>query len=184
MAPRSPIWAIHDERNGEAVVAAAVAELIAADTVAAAAAAAAVDEHIGAAETVAAASATADGAVAAAAGTVAAASAAADETVAAASTHYHVTAAAHSTPETTAAVVRVHLAVAHALHYQTHHDFAAGPHCLRRANHHRRRVHGGRLSLPVAAPSPVPPRTACPGHYTCDLRTKPGPFLPLRSEIY
>ena len=45
--PRSPVWAMHDERNGEAVVAAAVAERIAADTVAAAAAA--VDEHIAAA---------------------------------------------------------------------------------------------------------------------------------------
>ena len=43
---------------------------------------------------------------------------------------------------------------------------------------------GGRLSLPVAAPSPLLPEIACPGHYTCDLRTKPGPFLPLRSEIY
>ena len=135
---------MHDERNGEAVVAAAVTERIAADTVAAAAAAA-VDEHI-------------------AAGTVAAASA-----------HRHVTAATHSTPETTGAVVRVHLAVAHALHHQAHHDFAAGPHYPRRANYHRRRVHGGCLSLLVAAPSPVPPRVACPGHYTYDLRTKPGP---------
>ena len=143
---------MHDERNGEAVVPAAVAERIAADTVAPAAAA--VDEHI-------------------AAGTVAAASA-----------HRHVTAASHSTPETTTPVVRVHLGVAHALHHQAHHDFAAGPHYPRRANHHRQRVHGGRLSLPVTAPSPVPPRIACPGHYTYDLRTKPGPFLPLRSEIY
>ena len=154
---------MHDERNVEAVVAATVAERIAVDAVAA------VDEHI---------------AAAAAAKTVATASAAADGTVAAASAHHHVTAAAHSTPETTAAVVRVHLAVAHALHHQTHHDFAANPHCPRRANHHRRRVHGGRSSLPVAVPSPVPPRIACPGHYTCDLRTKPRPFLPLRSEIY
>ena len=47
MALRSPIWAMHDERNGAAVVAAAVAERIAADAVDAAAAA--VDEHIAAA---------------------------------------------------------------------------------------------------------------------------------------
>ena len=154
MLPRFPIWAICDGRNGEAVVAAAVAEGIAADTIAA------VDEHIAAAS------------AAAAAGTVAAAFA-----------HRHVTAAAHSPPETTATVVCVHLAVAHALHHQTHHDFAVGPHCPRRANHHRRQVHGGRLSLPIAAPLPVPPRIACPGRCTCDLRTKPGPFLPVRSEI-
>ena len=56
MTLRSPIWAMRDERHGEAVVAAAVAERIAADTVAA------VDGHIAAA-------------AAAAAGTVAAASA-------------------------------------------------------------------------------------------------------------
>ena len=46
MAPRSHIWAMHDERNGEAVVAAAVAERIPDGTVAAAAAAAAVDEYM------------------------------------------------------------------------------------------------------------------------------------------
>ena len=45
-------------------------------------------------------------------GTVAAASAAADGTVAAASAHCHVTATAHSTPQTTDAAVGVHLAVA------------------------------------------------------------------------
>ena len=163
---------MHDERNGAAVVAAAVAERIAADAVDAAAAA--VDEHIAAAAAV-------DEHIDAAA--------AVDEniaagTVAALSAHRHATAPAHSTPETTAAVVRVHLAVAHAVHQQAHHDFAAGPHYPRRANHHRLRVHGGRLSLPVAVPSPVPPRIACPGHYICDLRTRHGPFLPLRSEIY
>ena len=77
MAPRSRIWAMHDERNGEAVVAAA-------DTVAVASAA---DR------------------------TVAAASAADDGTVAAASAHRHVTATAHSTPQTTDNVVGVHSAV-------------------------------------------------------------------------
>ena len=169
---------MRDERNGEAVVAAAVAERVAADTIVA------VDEHIASAAAAAAAAGTVVAASAAADGMVAAASAAADGMVAAASAHRHVTAAAHSTPEITATVVRVLFAVAHALHHQTHHDFAAGPHCPRRANHHRRRVHGGRLSLPVAVPSSVPPRIACPVHYTCDLRTKPGPFLPLRSEIY
>ena len=65
MAPRLPIWAMRDERNDEAVVASAITERIAADTIAA------VDKHIAAAS-------------AAAAGTVAAASAAADGTVAAA----------------------------------------------------------------------------------------------------
>ena len=172
---------MHDERNGAAVVAAAVAERIAADAVDAAAAA--VDEHIAAAAAV-------DEHIAAAAAVDEHidAAAAVDEHIAAGtvalSAHRHVTAAAHSTPETTAAVVRVHLAVAHAVHQQAHHDFAAGPHYPRRANHHRLRVHGGRLSLPVAVPSPVPPRIACPGHYIFDLRTRHGPFLPLRSEIY
>ena len=78
MAPRSHIWAMHDERIGEAVVAAA-------DTVADASAAD---------------------------GTVASASAVADGTVAAASAHRHVTATAHSTPQTPDVVVGVHLAVA------------------------------------------------------------------------
>ena len=45
MALRSPIWAMHDERNGAVVVAAAVAGRIGADAVDAAA----VDEHIAAA---------------------------------------------------------------------------------------------------------------------------------------
>ena len=57
MAPRSRIWAMHDERNGEAVVAAA-------------------------------------------------------DAVAVASAHRHVTATAHSTPQTTSDVVGVHHAVA------------------------------------------------------------------------
>ena len=77
-------------RVGEAVVAAAVAELIAADAVGAAAAD--VDEHIAAAAAV-------DKHIAAG-------------TVAAASDHRHVTAAAHSTPETTDDAVGVHRAVA------------------------------------------------------------------------
>ena len=90
MPPRSHIWAMHDERNGD------VAERIAVDTVAAG-----VAGRI-AADTVAA---------PAAAKTVAVASAAADGTIAAASDHRHVTATAHSTPQTTDAVVGVHLAV-------------------------------------------------------------------------
>ena len=57
MAPRSRIWAMHDERNGEAVVATA-------------------------------------------------------DTVAVASAHRHVTATAHSTPQTTDDIVGVHRAVA------------------------------------------------------------------------
>ena len=81
---------MHDERNGEAVVAAAVAERIAADAVGAAAVA--VDEHIAAAVAV-------DEYIAAG-------------TVAAASDHRHMTAAAHSTPETTDDAVGVHRAVA------------------------------------------------------------------------
>ena len=72
-------------------------------------------------------------------------------TVAAASDHRHVTAAAHSTPETTAAVVHVHLAVAHAVHQWAHHDFAAGPHYPRRANHHRQRMHDERNGKAVVA---------------------------------
>ena len=80
--PPIPHLGVHDDRNGEAVVAAA-------DTVAVASAADG---------TVAAASAVADG-------TVAAASAVADGMVAAASAHRHVTATAHPTPQTTDTVV-------------------------------------------------------------------------------